>query len=382
MPEIYAYKISNVKNLSMKKILIINPFGVGDVLFSTPVIKDIKKKFPDSFIGYLCQKQTVPILENHPLVDKLFLLTRGDLKRLRKRSYLEYLKTLILGINKIRNEKFDLAVDLSMVSQYSFLLWLFGVKERFGFDYKGRGIFLTNKLLIDGLEQKHVVEYYHDLLRLLEINDLSRELKFYTALTDRQYADNFLRKNGVSEKDILIGIAPFGGGSWGKDARFKQWPNERFVCLIKDLLNSYACKIIIFGTEKNKDDCTIFRDVFLNKSVVNAVGRTTLGQLAALIGKCSLFVSNDSGPMHIACAKDVDTISIFGPVDERVYGPAGKTAYHEIVKSNIECRPCYKNFKKPDCKTMDCLKAISKDMVMEAVEKVLKARKIKRSNRR
>ena len=366
----------------MKKILIINPFGIGDVLFSTPVIKALKNKFPDSFIGYLCQKQTAPILENHPLVDRLFLYTRGDLKQARKKSYPGYVKMLLLGINEIKNEKFDLAIDLSMVSQYSFLLWLLGVKQRFGFDYKGRGLFLTNKLLIDGLRQKHVIEYYYDLLKLLEVKEFKRELKFYTALADRQFADNFLIKNKVTENDILIGIAPFGGGSWGEDAGCKQWPDERFLCLIKDLLSAYKCKIIIFGAKKNKDDCAVFKEVFFNKNVVNAIGRTTLGQLAALIGKCSLFISNDSGPMHIACAKDVDTVSIFGPVDESVYGPVGKTARHEIVKANIECRPCYKNFKKPNCKNMDCLEAIREEMVLDAIEKVFMAKKIKRSSRK
>ncbi len=366
----------------MKKILIINPFGVGDVLFTTPVINALKKKFPDSFIGYLCQKQTAPILANHPLVDKLFLYTRGDLKQVRKKSYLEYVKMLFLGINKIRDEKFDLAVDLSMVSQYSLLLRLIGVKRRFGFDYKGRGLFLTHKLPISGLGQKHVIEYYYDLLGLLEVHEFNREMKFYTALADRQYADNLLMKNNVNGNDILIGIAPFGGGSWGEDAGSKQWPDERFVRLMTDLLNDYECKIIIFGAKKNKDDCANFKEVLSKKDVVNAIGMTTLGQLAALIGKCSLFISNDSGPMHIACAKGVDTVSIFGPVDENVYGPIGKTARHEIVKASIECRPCYKNFRKPDCKNMDCLETITEDMVLDAVEKVFNAKKIKRSNRK
>ncbi|MFH1094500.1 MAG: glycosyltransferase family 9 protein [Candidatus Omnitrophota bacterium] len=364
----------------MKKILIINPFGVGDVLFTTPVIAALKKKFPDSFIGYLCQKQTAPILENHPLVDKLFLYTRGDLKQVRKKSYLEYIKMLLRGINKIRNENFDLAVDLSMVNQYSLLLWMLGVKQRFGFDYKGRGRFLTHKLPFNGFGQKHVIEWYRDLLKMMKVNEFNRELKFYIALKDRQYADNFLTKNAVLNSDIMIGIAPFGGGSWGKDARSKQWPDECFVQLINDLLKCYKCKIIIFGTDKNNDDCAIFKEVLSNKDVVNALGRTTLGQLAALIGKCNIFISNDSGPMHIACAKGVDTVSIFGPVDENVYGPVGRTARHEIVMAEVECRPCYKNFKKPDCKNIDCLKAISEKMVLETIDKVFKAKKIRRSS--
>lgn len=358
----------------MKKILIINPFGVGDVLFTTPAIKAIKKKFPDSFIGYMCQKQTAPILENHPLVDRLFLFTRGDLKQVRKRSYLEYIKTLFRGISKIRSEKFDIAVDLSMVSQYSCLLWLLGVKQRFGFDYKGRGRFLNHKLPFYGFGEKHVIEYYRDLLKMIKIKEVDKELKFYTSLKDRQYVDNFLKKNEVKQDDVLIGIAPFGGGSWGEDARIKQWPDESFVQLINNLLSSCKCKIILFGTESNAKDCAAFKEVLTRQEVVNAIGKTTLGQLAALIGKCSVFISNDSGPMHIACAKGIDTVSIFGPVNERVYGPIGKKAQHEIVSADIECRPCYEDFKKPECKKTDCLKGISVDMVLNAVGKVFKAK--------
>ena len=366
----------------MKKILIINPFGVGDVLFTTPVIDALKKRFPDSFIGYLCQKQTAAILENHPLVDKLFSYTRGDLKQARKRSRLEYIKMFLQGISEISNERFDLALDLSMVSQYGFLLWMIGVKQRFGFDYKKRGIFLTHKIKVAEIGRKHIIEYYLDLLRLLSIKKIDRKLKFYTALKDRQFADNFFDKHNVNENDLLIGIAPFGGGSWGKDSRCKQWPDERFAGIMTALLREYDCKLVIFGTSKNADDCAVFKEVLRRENVIDALGKTSLGQLAAMIGNCGLFISNDSGPMHIACAKGVDTVSIFGPVDESVYGPVGVTACHEIVKADIECRPCYKNFKKPDCENLACLVQISEDKVLNAVHKVLKFRKIKRSNKK
>jgi heptosyltransferase-2 len=279
---------------------------------------------------------------------------------------------LLGGIGDIRREKFDIAVDLSMVSQYSFLLWLIGVKVRFGFDYKNRGFFLNNKISIEEIGDRHILSYYIDLLKLMGVREVERELKFYTSLADRQYADRFLSKNNISEKDILIGVAPFGGGSWGKDAIAKQWPDEKYANLMRQLLKAKKYKLLLFGTKKNIDDCAVFKDLLSNKNVVSAIGQTSLGQLAALIGKCSLFISNDSGPMHIACAKGVDTISIFGPVDEQVYGPVGYNADHEIVKADVDCRPCYKNFKKPDCATVKCLNQISETQVMETVNKLLK----------
>jgi ADP-heptose:LPS heptosyltransferase len=112
-----------------------------------------------------------------------------------------------------------------------------------------------------------------------------------------------------------------------------------------------------------------------NKKVINAVGRTDLGQCAALLEKCSLLIANDSGPLHMACALGVPTVSVFGPVDEQVYGPVGEAFRHRVVTAAVECRPCYANFSKPHCRTMRCLQDIkAADVIQAAVELLEKAR--------
>ncbi|MBU1045129.1 MAG: lipopolysaccharide heptosyltransferase II [Candidatus Omnitrophica bacterium] len=353
------------------RIIIINPFGIGDVLFTTPVISALRKKFPDSFIAYLCNRANAPILENNPGIDKLFFFSRGDFKKIRRESLFKYLKAFIQALLTIRKQKFDLAIDLSMVMQYSFVLWLLGVRKRYGFDYKKRGRFLTNKIPVQAFENKHVVDYYFDLLSLLEIKDFKRDLSFFLSADDQQWADNFLKKHKIDNSNLLIGLAPFGGLSWGVDAENKQWPIASYAFVAEQTIKKHKATIVLFGTKKDLPKTKIFNKISNNNYLINCVGQTSMGQLAALIDKCKLFISNDSGPLHIACALNVKTVSIYGPVDENVYGPVGDSELHNIVCADIDCRPCYQNFKKPECATMDCLQSLDKQKVLMEVEKQL-----------
>jgi len=353
------------------RILIINPFGIGDVLFSTPVIAALKNKFPDSSIAYACNSLTGPILENNPHIDKLLFFSRGDFKKIRRQSFLKYIKTFIAALREIRKQKFDLAIDLSMVTQYSLVLRLLGVPKIYGFDYKKRGRFLTDKIFIQGFSGKHVVDHYADLLIKLGVKDFKRCLSFYLSNEDKQWADDFLKQNNITKDDVLVGIAPFGGLSWGGDAENKQWPLASYVFVIKQIIKKHKVKVILFGTKNDLSRTEFFNSIKNDKQIINAAGKTSLGQLAALINKSGLFVSNDSGPLHIACALDIKTVSIYGPVDEKVYGPVGDEQKHNIVCADIDCRPCYNNFKKPECANMNCLKLLDKEKVLTEVEKQL-----------
>ncbi len=153
----------------MKKFLIINPFGVGDVLFTTPVITSLKDKYPDSTIGYWCNERVKDIFADDPNIDKIFALSRGDLKRTYGNSRLEGIKRFLWLAFSIKKEKFDVVLDFSLDHRYSLLAKLLGIKKRIGFNYKNRGRFLTDKIDIDGYEDKHVVEYYLDLLKFIKM---------------------------------------------------------------------------------------------------------------------------------------------------------------------------------------------------------------------
>ena len=129
------------------KILFVNPFGIGDVLFTTPLIRGLKER--GHSIYYWCNERVQGILRHNDAVSGIYALSRGDLKRYYNDSPLEAAKALFAIAKKIRHEKFDIALDFSLDYRYSLLLRLLGVKKIVGFDYKGRGRFLSDKIAVD-----------------------------------------------------------------------------------------------------------------------------------------------------------------------------------------------------------------------------------------
>ncbi|MCP4649395.1 MAG: hypothetical protein GY853_04850 [PVC group bacterium] len=355
----------------MKNILVINPFGIGDVLFTTPVLRALKKEYPKSFVGYLCNRQVAALLQDNPDVDELLFFSRGDFKKAKKESFIKGVSFLFRAFCRLRSLKFDIVVDLSLVSQYSVLMWFLGVKERWGFDYRNRGRFLTHKVKINGFQDKHVTEYYRDLLLRMNIKDFESNLKVNVNRREEEWADEFLKLKGVHPDVLLIGISPFGGKSWGPDAASKQWPQERFARVAKQLIEKHKAVVVFLGVKDEKKSIENICRIIDSQSVINAAGETDLTQLSALISCLDVFIGNDSGTLHIAAALGVKTVALFGAVDERVYGPVTSKKNQVVVSSQSQCRPCYKDFKKPVCRTMECLLNITEKNVLDAVEKIL-----------
>ena len=356
----------------MNKILIINPFGIGDVLFTTPVIKAIKERYPDSFIGYWSNLRVKPILKSNTWIDKVFVLSRGDLKKIYQESFFKGIWSAIKLTWEIKKEGFDICLDFSLDHRYSLFAKIIGIKQRIGFNYKGRGRFLTSRLDIDGYHDKHVVEYYLELLKFLDIPVNDKELFLAISPGSELRARNVLAGSGIEENDLVIGIAPGAGGSWGKNAASKHWSVFKFAEVANRLVDELKAKVIILGDEPERKIAEAMIHLMRNKPI-DLVGKTGLDILPGLIKNCRLLITNDGGPMHMAVALGVKTVSIFGPVDDAVYGPYPKDRNHVVLKWDGDCRPCYNNFKLPICdKDKECLKQISVGAVFDAAASLLK----------
>ncbi len=356
----------------MKKFLIINPFGIGDVLFTTPVIRAIKESYPDSFIGYWSNLRVKPLLKNNPQINKIFALSRGDLKKIYQESFFKGIWSAIKLTLEIRKERFDICLDFSLDHRYSLFSKIAGIKKRIGFDYKGRGRFLTHKISIDGYHDKHAVEYYLSLLSFLGIEPKGKELDLFVPVDCSQRAANMLSARLIEANDLVVGISPGAGGSWGKDASYKHWPALKFAELADKLVNEFKAKIVIVGDDTERPIADVIINAMRNKPI-DLVGKTGLEILPAIIKNFNLFVTNDGGPMHMAVALGVKTVSIFGPVSELVYGPFPSANKHVVLKWDMACRPCYKNFRLPVCdKDKECLKQVSVDEVFAAAAVLLR----------
>ena len=357
-----------------KKILIINPFGIGDVIFSTPLIEILKKSFPGCFIGYICNRRVSELIASNPFLDKIFVYEKDEYRDIWNHSKIKGIRKILDFLKEIKHEKFDLSIDLSLSYKHSLFMKLIGIKERVGLNYKNRGRFLTRKVDIDGFDNKHVAEYYLDVLRLLEI-DLSQykiASRIYASAKSSAFGDKFLAENKISESDLLIGIAPGCGESWGHDAYRRRWDQKNFADLANALIDKWKAKIVLLGNLKEADIC---KDVLsLAKSrLINYCGKTSIEDLIGILGKCRLLITNEGGLLHMAAGLGVKTVSLFGPVDERSYGPCFAEGVHIVVsRKDLPCRPCYKKFKYNDCDKKLCLEMITVDEVLRAAEEVLK----------
>jgi len=359
----------------MQRILIVNPFGIGDVLFTTPLIHTLKENFPQSFITYLCNYRTEPILEGNPYIDEVISFSRGDIKKLFRKSKTEALKRILSLIKQIRKLKFDLLIDFSLDYRYNIVAKFLGIPKRIGFNYKNRGRFLTDKIDIEGYSDKHIVEYYLDLLKFLGVKPSVNRLELFLSEKDEEWAyfhTGCGSKGGSKgQNDFVVGVVPGGGESWGKTAFYKHWPKEKFAYVSDELIKKYNAKVIILGSVEEKEIC---KDVvnLMHEKAINTCGETTISQFAALLKRCKLVITNDGGPLHIAVSQDVKTISIFGPVNEKVYGPYPPSEKHIVIKKDLPCRPCYKKFRVPKCNyNHRCLTEISVQEVLAQAEKLI-----------
>ncbi|MDD3905584.1 MAG: lipopolysaccharide heptosyltransferase II [Candidatus Omnitrophica bacterium] len=357
-----------------KRILIINPFGIGDVIFSTPLIEALRKSFPDSFIAYICNKRAAELLRTDPNLNKVFVYERDEHRDVWERSKAEYFKEMFSALAELRKQRFDVLIDLSLAYQYNLFAMIAGIKKRIGFNYKGRGRFLTDRIDIDGFNEKHVVDYYLAVLKFLSIDAAKNKtsVKIYASQPSLEAADTVLNNLDIKKEDFLIGMVPGCGASWGADASRRRWDKNNFALLANRLIEKYNAKIILFGDKKEVDICDNILNVSKNK-IINYCGKTSLPELAGLMSRCRLVISNDGGPLHMAVGLGVNTVSIFGPVDEKIYGPYSSVGKHIVVcKKDLTCRPCYKKFRYKKCEDRICLGGISIDDVFNAAEKILK----------
>jgi len=353
-----------------KKILIINIFGIGDVLFTTPLIKNLKAHDAGVSIGYLCNGRTAGILESDPDIDNVFVYERDDFQAVKESSWMAYISKMSGLIQSIKREHFDAAIDVSMSDFTSWAAWMAGIKDRIGFRYKARGKFLNRPLAFNGYEARHVVDYYFDLLKVLDIDHQAKEMSIPIRDEDSTWAKAYYEENiGRMKEKKAVGIVAGGGASWGKEAFYKRWAPENYAKLADKLIEKFNVPIILMGDKNEIGICREVSDRMVHQPIM-ACGKTTIGQFAALARHCALMIVNDGGPLHISVAAGARTASIFGPVDETVYGPY-PSGNHIVITKDLACRPCYRKFRRADCSHISCLQQLTVEEVFDQVKVAL-----------
>ena len=337
------------------KILIRAANWVGDAIMTTPVIRAVRKNFPKANITVLAKPWVIPVYENNPYVDNILVY---DSKNRHKKGF----GTLTLA-KDLRGYRFDLVILMQNAFEAGLLSFLAGIKERVGYNTDGRGLLLNRRIKLNpALKKGHLIDYYIGILNCSFLVDDGRDLDLFLCESDREFASRFLEQEKFDLSQPVIGINP---GATGGTA--KRWFPERYAEVCKILAQKFKVKILIFGGPKDfelgKYIAKLSKDC-----CINIAGTTSLGQAFALIEKCSLFITNDSGLMHAAAALNINQVAVIGSTDYVATAPANKNSI--MVRAKVLCSPCLKDVCPTD---HECMEKISVDMVMETCKSLLKA---------
>ncbi len=277
-----------------QNILIVRTDRIGDVVLTTPAIKALRQNFPYAKISILVTSATKDLVEGNPHLNEILI---DD-----KKGFLGFWKLVFL----LRPKKFDCAIIFHTKKRTNALCFLAGIPRRVGYCNDKWGFLLTQK--IDDQRHrgmKHESQYCLDVLRCMDL-DVSKGLNPEIIIQSPWdvWAKGFLKEQGLQSSDRLFAI------HLGASGPPKRWPVKRFAELMEQLARQYQCKFVVIGTADTAD---LVEELKSQTKVpfVDAVGKTSLGQLMSLLRECQILISNDSGPVHIAAALGIPVVSIF-----------------------------------------------------------------------
>jgi heptosyltransferase II len=312
------------------KILVRVPNWVGDAVMAIPALETIRRTHPNDEICLLARPFVADLFSGQPLADRILHYDfRGS-----HRGWLGREKLAV----ELRKEKFDVAVLLQNAFDAAWLAWRAGIRERIGYARDARGPLLTKAIRVpqEGEIPKHESHYYLELLHRAGWSEASRVIPpIRLSVTDaaRVVAESALRSAGTRENTWRCAIAP--GASYGAA---KCWPPERFAALADRLISESGADVIFFGTPNEKEIAAYIRSNMKSRTI-SLVGETSMRDLAALFGSCSVFIGNDSGAMHVAAAAGLPVIGIFGSTDPEDTAPV--TEQFTLIREAVSCSPCF-----------------------------------------
>lgn len=338
-----------------KKILIIRLSSIGDIILASPLIRLLKKKFNQAKIDMVVCTEFEELICANPNINQVILFNRktglGGLLKLCK---------------KIREEEYDLIIDIHKKLRSFFICLTSGAKQKTSYNKHSFLRFLLVKFKVNCYKEiPFISNLYLKSIEKFGIVDDGGGLEFYITPSKEAVILELLRIEEVSKADILIGIAP--GAHWYT----KRWFKERFIELANLLIQRKKAKIVIFGGKEEVELSNEIKAALLHKPII-AAGKLSLMETAALLRRCKVLITNDTGIMHIGAAVKTPVVAIFGPtVGEFGYYPY--RVANRVISKSLPCKPCTtKGTSKCKINTFDCMRFISTNEVLEAVEELLR----------
>ncbi len=287
---------------------------------SLPALRALRQRYPQAHIAILAKPWVGDLYGREPFCDAVIPYSPGTLAE--KWS----------AARKLAGQGFEMAILLQNAFEAAAVVWAAGVPERIGYARDGRSLLLTRAIEVPK-PGAHERFYYLELLRRAGIIDAIPEsdaIRLDGAPAARVAGLARFHEKGMGE--IIVGVSP--GAAYGSA---KRWLPERFAAAASEVARELGAQVAVFGSAAERDVCEeVARGVTV--PVHNFAGETSLGEYIELAAACSVYLTNDSGPMHIASALGLPTVAIFGATNHVTTGPTGPLA--RVVRENVECSPC------------------------------------------
>ena len=337
--------------LNGKKILVTFLMHLGDLTLTTPFIHALRKAAPGAHITFLADEKLKDVVLHNPYLDEVITVD----KKGRDNSVL----ALMACARRLSKMDFDIVINLHPNERCSFICALTKTGLRVGATHTMFRPLWDIHIPLD--RTIHAADMYLDVLHELGVKELEHNgLEIFPSAEHIEQAENFWRNNGVFATDKLVGF------NIGSAVVTKRWAPERFA-QVADTLAEKGYKPVFFGG--TMDEEMVQEAVALMKTTpVVATGAFTIGALAAAMRRCSLIITNDSGPMHVAISQKVPIVAMYGPSSPKLYGPYTQDA--TIVTAVPPCMGCVTGMKHK-CNDMQCMTRLTVEQVIEAAEKML-----------
>ena len=339
-----------------KNVLVVQTSFLGDTVLTLPLLAEIKRRYPAEKLTLLCAPVGRELLGSHPGIDEVIVDDKrhedaGIMGLWRKAKVLE-------------QKRFTLAISPHKSLRSALLLFLARIPYRVGFR-QSKGAFLFHALA-NRNPLRHDVERNLSILEALGIStrECRQRIDFPVVPDSKEKHRQLLEAAGINLNRTVIGVNA--GSVWAT----KRWSPDLFAALIRQLKQDVNCEIVLFGGPEDIDTVTKIQ-ALCGADVVNWCGKTALQDLPAAVSACDLFITNDSGPMHIAVACKVPVVAIFCATTPSLgFYPYSSKAV--VVEKELSCRPCSSHgSRRCPLGTEDCIKLIRPEHVLQAAKQVL-----------
>ncbi len=314
-----------MRNDSIKRIVVRGPNWIGDAVMSEPALSAVRRLFPQAELTLLVKPAVAELFTGHPDVSHIMVYDdRGQHAGLTGKWRLA---------NALRRGRFDLAILFQNAFEAALLAFLAGIPRRYGYATDGRRLLLSDPIPRPGRTAiSHQVHYYLEMLRSLGCEESAKSPRLVLFGEEEAAMAKRLAESGVSGDELLIGLNP--GSTYGGA---KRWLPERFAETADRLAGQSGAKVLIVGARGEESLARSIAEKIQAGTVVLS-GQTSVRELMAAVKRCAVFVTNDTGPMHIAVAFGVPVVAVFGPTDWRTTAPFGTG--HTLVRQPVDCSPC------------------------------------------